>query len=124
MFVSPKSYCNSQFYKRVWLTLMFVSPKPSGELRAFSNILSDAEDSEDVYSCIMMRKEASVLLSSLVGMIKIYQSDSSPMCRYYWYPGLVCTNGELSLRLYCSKILGALILFSRFRDGVEGFLYI
>ena len=76
MFVSPKSYCNSQFYKRVWLTLMFVSPKPSGELRAFSNILSDAEDSEDVYSCIMMRKEASVLLSSLVGMIKIYLSVS------------------------------------------------
>ena len=58
---------------------MFVSPKPSGEQRAFSDILSDAEDSEDVYSCIMLRKEASVLLSSLVGMIKIYQSDSSPI---------------------------------------------
>jgi len=60
---------------------MFVSPKPVGEQRAFSDILSDAEYSEDVYSCIMMKKEASVLLSSLVGMIKIYQSDSSPIVK-------------------------------------------
>ena len=42
-----------------------------------SDILGAAEDSEDVYSCIMMWKEAGVLLSSLViGMIKIHQSDS------------------------------------------------
>ena len=73
----------------------------------------------------MMRKEAGILLSSLVGMVKIYQSDNSSIVSL----GLYCTNGGLALRLYCSKILGALILilFSRFstpprfRERVEGF---
>ena len=41
-----------------------------------SDILCDAEDSKDAYSCGMVVKEAVVLLSSLLGMIKIYQYDS------------------------------------------------
>ena len=47
-----------------------------GEDRAASDILGDAEDSEDAYSCIMIGKEAGVLLCSLTSMVKIHQSDS------------------------------------------------
>ena len=49
---------------------MFVFPRPAGELRASSDILGDAEDSEDVFSCFRMGKESGVLLSPLVVMIK------------------------------------------------------
>ncbi len=38
--------------------------------------LSDAEDSEDAYSCIMKGEEAGGLHWSLAGMLKIHLSDS------------------------------------------------
>ena len=49
----------------------------SWRVKSSYDILSDVEDSEDVYSSKMMRKEVSVLLSSLVCMVKIYQPDNS-----------------------------------------------
>ena len=50
----------------------------AGEYRASSDIFSNAEESEDVYSCWRMGKEAGVLLSPLVVLAKIYQSESCP----------------------------------------------
>ena len=38
--------------------------------------LGDAEDSDDAYSCIMMREEADGHLCSLTGMLKIHLSDT------------------------------------------------
>ena len=49
---------------------MFVFPRSAGELRASSDILSDVEDSEDVFSCFRMGKESGDLLSPLVVMMK------------------------------------------------------
>ena len=54
-----------------------------GADRTASDILCDAEDSEDAYSCIMMGKEAGVLLCSLTDMVKIHQNDRFPLCLAY-----------------------------------------
>ena len=52
----------------------FVSPKSAGEYRESFAILSDLEDYEGVYTCIMRLKKVSFLFKSLVGMIRIYLS--------------------------------------------------
>ena len=65
---------------------------------------------------LMRWKEVSVLLSSLVGMIKVYPSVSCLLAVNEVQvprPWLDKQSYEL-IRLFCSMILGALILFFRF----------
>ena len=57
----------------VWFSIADLDHQQDQD-RAASDILGDAEDSEDAYLCIMM-EEAGVLLCSLTGMVKIHQSD-------------------------------------------------